>query len=111
MLHGRVVRSRGQAALGQGASVLSIDKRSIAHIPNVQVVKKGNFVGVIAPLEWDAILAAYALKVLWSSKPELPGYGNLESALRDPAKLQAPNVAADTGDAEAARAHPGKAGA
>jgi len=108
MLHGRVVRPRGQAALGQGASVLSIDKRSIAHIPNVQVVKKGNFVGVVAPLEWDAILAADALKVLWSSKPELPGDGNLESALRDPAKLQATNVAADTGDAESALAHAAK---
>ena len=35
MLHGRVVRPRGQAALGQGATVLCIDKSSVAHIPGV----------------------------------------------------------------------------
>ena len=58
MLHGRVVRPRGQAALGQGATVLSIDRSSVSHIPGVQVVQKGNFVGVVAPHEWDAIQAA-----------------------------------------------------
>ena len=60
MLHGRVVRPRGQAALGQGATVLSIDPSSVSHIPGAQVVQKGNFVGVVAPHEWDAIQAAAA---------------------------------------------------
>ena len=37
---------------------LAIDKRSVAHIPDVTVVQKGNFVGVVAPKEYDAIQAA-----------------------------------------------------
>jgi nicotinate dehydrogenase subunit B len=98
MLHGRVVRPRGQAALSQGATVLSIDKNSVAHIPNVQVVQKGNFVGVVAPKEWDAIQAAAQLKVTWDNTPKLPGNGNLPAALRDPANLQTTNVPVNVGD-------------
>ena len=82
MLHGRVVRPRGQAALTQGAKLVSLDKSSVAHIPNVQVVQKGNFVGVVAPKEYDAIQAAEQLKVTWDNTPMLPGDGNLEAALR-----------------------------
>ena len=74
-------RSRAQPLLG-------IDKSSVAHIPGVQVVQKGNFVGVVAPLEWDAIQAAAQLKVSWDNTPMLPGDGNLDAALRDPANLQ-----------------------
>ncbi len=102
MLHGRVVRPRGQAALGQGATVLSIDRSSVSHIPGVQVVQKGNFVGVVAPHEWDAIQAAQQLKVSWDSTPKLPGSGNLNGALRDPANLQSASVPVNTGDVGAA---------
>jgi CO/xanthine dehydrogenase Mo-binding subunit len=98
MLHGRVVRPRGQAALTQGATVLSIDKSSIANIPGAQVVQKGNFVGVVAPLEWSAIQAAAQLEVSWDETPRLPGNGNLPAALRDPSKLQATNLAVNVGD-------------
>ena len=73
MLHGRVVRPRGQAALGQGATVLSIDPSSVSHIPGAQVVQKGNFVGVVAPHEWDAIQAAAQLKVKWDDDAEAAG--------------------------------------
>ena len=102
MLHGRVVRPRGQAALGQGATVLSIDKSSVSHIPGAQVVQKGNFVGVVAPHEWDAIQAAQQLKVTWDSTPKLPGSGNLNGALRNPANLQSASVPVNTGDVGAA---------
>jgi nicotinate dehydrogenase subunit B len=104
MLHGRVVRPRGQAALTQGATVLSIDKSSIAHIPGAQIVQKGNFVGVVAPLEWSAIQAAAQLKVSWDNTPKLPGSGNLNAALRNPANLQAATVPVNTGDVGAALA-------
>jgi CO/xanthine dehydrogenase Mo-binding subunit len=97
MLHGRVVRP-SQAALTQGAKLLSIDAGSIAHIPGAQVVRKNNFVGVVAPKEWDAIEASVQLKVKWDSTPMLPGSGNLEQALRDPAKLQSSALAVNTGD-------------
>ena len=102
MLHGRVVRPRGQAALGQGATVLSIDPSSVSHIPGAQVVQKGNFVGVVAPHEWDAIQAAQQLKVTWDSTPKLPGSGNLNGALRNPANLQSASVPVNTGDVGAA---------
>jgi CO/xanthine dehydrogenase Mo-binding subunit len=98
MVHGRVVRPRGQAALVQGATVVSIDKNSIAHIPGAQVFQKGNFVGVVAPKEWDAIEAAVQLKVKWDNTPMLPGNGNLNAALRDPANLQTATLAVNTGD-------------
>jgi CO/xanthine dehydrogenase Mo-binding subunit len=98
MLHGRVVRPRGQAALFQGATLLSLDESSISHIPNVQVVRKGNFVGVVAPKEYDAIQAAAQLKVTWDNTPSLPGDGDLDAALRDPANLQSASIAVNTGD-------------
>jgi nicotinate dehydrogenase subunit B len=104
MLHGRVVRPRGQAALGQGAKLLGIDPGSIAHIPGAQVVQKGNFVGVVAPKEWDAIRAAADLKVAWDATPKLPGNGNLDAALRNPANLQSSSRVISTGDVDAALA-------
>src|SRR6202012_2267687 len=60
MLHGRIVRPRGQGAYGDGTNpkVLSVDPSSISHIPNAKVVQKDNFLGVVAPHEYDAIQAA-----------------------------------------------------
>ena len=51
MIHGRVVRPRGQGAYGAGTApaVLSIDESSIKHIKDAKVVRFGNFVGVVAP--------------------------------------------------------------
>jgi CO/xanthine dehydrogenase Mo-binding subunit len=98
MLHGRVVRPRGQATLSTGATLLSFDKQSIAHIPDVQIVQKGNFLGVVAPIEYNAIQAAAQLRATWSEAPTLSGAGNLESALRDPANLQRSSTVVDIGD-------------
>jgi CO/xanthine dehydrogenase Mo-binding subunit len=77
MLHGRVVRPRGQGPYGQGAPIVSVDANSIASIPNVQIVQQGDFLGVVAPKEFDAIQAAAQLKVQWKDDPILPGSGNL----------------------------------
>jgi len=55
MLHGRVVRPRGQRAYGSGAKVAGIDESSIAKIPGAGVVRRGDFVGVVAEREWDAV--------------------------------------------------------
>ena len=51
MLHGRIVRPRGQGAYGDGTNPvpLSVDASSIKNIPNVQIVHVGNFLGVVAP--------------------------------------------------------------
>jgi CO/xanthine dehydrogenase Mo-binding subunit len=61
MLHGRAVRPSVA-----GAKVVSVDERSIAAIDGARVVRKGDFVGVVAPKEWDAVQAARRLKVTWS---------------------------------------------
>ena len=61
MLHGRMIRPAVA-----GASVVSVDESSIADIPGAKVVRKGDFIGVVAPREWDAIKASQKLKVTWS---------------------------------------------
>ena len=84
MLHGRVVRPRGQGAYGDGTApkILSVDPRSISQIPNVKVIQKGNFLGVVAPREYDAIQAAAQLKVTWAPMPEIPGVGGMWGQMR-----------------------------
>ena len=77
MLHGRVVRPRGQGAYGDGTSptILSVDESSIKNIPGVQVIRFNNFLGVVAPTEYAAIQAAAQLKVKCADPPVLPGVG------------------------------------
>src|SRR5207249_2730421 len=53
MLHGRVVRPRGQRAYGAGAKVLGVDEASIAHIPGARILRKNDFISVVAESEWD----------------------------------------------------------
>jgi CO/xanthine dehydrogenase Mo-binding subunit len=78
MLHGRMVRPRGQGAYPYNSNVpVSVDATSIAHIPGAKVVQVNNFLGVVAPKEYDAIQAAAQLKVVWNTNPILPGTGNL----------------------------------
>jgi len=82
MLHGRVVRPRGQGPYGTCPKVLSIDEGSIAHIPDTQVVRRRDFVGVLAAREWDAVRAAAALKVEWATPGGLPGHDAVHAAMR-----------------------------
>ena len=82
MLHGRVVRPRGQGVVGAGAKVASIDESSIANIPGARVLRKGDFVGVVAPVEWHAVKAASQLKVTWNMPAGLPGDAGVHDAMR-----------------------------
>ena len=61
MLHGRMVRPASQ-----GARLMSVDEGSIKHIPDVQIVRRGDFVGVVADREECAVAAARQLKVQWT---------------------------------------------
>jgi CO/xanthine dehydrogenase Mo-binding subunit len=73
MLHGRVVRPPAI-----GAKLESVDDSPLKNIAGiVKVVREGNFLGVVAANEWDAIRGARALKASWSPSETLP----------DPAKL------------------------
>jgi CO/xanthine dehydrogenase Mo-binding subunit len=108
MLHGRMVRPRGQGAYPYNSNVpVSVDASSIAHIPNAKVVQVNNFLGVVAPKEFDAIQAAAQLKVVWNTNPVLPGTGNLWSHYRDmdtQGKIVATLNSATTGNVDAALA-------
>src|SRR5262249_38327776 len=69
MLHGRAVRPRGQSAYGTGAKVVAVDENSIRNIPGAHVLRRGDFIGVVAEREWDAVQAAAQLKVTWDVRP------------------------------------------
>lgn len=100
MLHGRVVRPQGQAALGSAVKIKSIDESSIANIPGVQLVRKGRFVGVVAADEWSAVKASRQLKVEWDIPPALPGRARLHDKLR--ASKTTDRTVHESGDANAA---------
>jgi len=82
MQHARIVRPRGQARYGAGARIVSVDATSIAHIPGVAIIRRNDFLGVVAPVEWDAVRAAQALRVEWETPPPLPGTDGLHAQMR-----------------------------
>ena len=102
MLHGRVVWPRGQGAYGiSNPTVVSIDESSIDDIPDVQIVRRNNFVGVVAEREWDAVRAARQLEVTWEPfAAALPGHEALFDSFRS---AEADDLTdTDDGDVEAA---------
>jgi nicotinate dehydrogenase subunit B len=101
MVHGRVIFP---AAVG--ATLTSVDESSIRDIPGIiKIVRKGNFLGVVAEREEQAIQAARLLRVTWSGGMSLPGdkhewlrnakqiktelkeQGNVDNGLRRAAKV------------------------
>jgi nicotinate dehydrogenase subunit B len=83
MLHGRIVRPKGQGPFAVADKVLSVDESSIAKIKGAKVYRKGDFIGVVAANEQDAIQAAAQLKVRWSESKTMPGSGNLWKHFRE----------------------------
>ncbi|WP_027523679.1 molybdopterin cofactor-binding domain-containing protein [Bradyrhizobium sp. Ec3.3] len=104
MLHGRVVRppyAGVDAGPFVGTSLIAVDESSVRDIPGlVGVVRIGDFVGVVAEREENAILAASRLKVTWKPTPALPDLADLETALR--ANPSTPRTLIDKGDVSAA---------
>jgi nicotinate dehydrogenase subunit B len=98
MLHGRVVRPRGQGAYGGGAKVAHLDEKSIANIPGARVVRRGNFVGAVAEREWDAIRAAQLLDIAWENSTPLPEQTRLPEFLRTASSTD--TVVVNIGDLE-----------
>jgi CO/xanthine dehydrogenase Mo-binding subunit len=100
MLHGRVVRPRGQRAYGSRVKVTSLDERSIANIPSARIVRRGDFIGVVADREWDAVKAAQHLDVTWADTAPLPDLAQLPDLMR--ATKSVDTVVVDIGDPEKA---------
>jgi len=100
MLHGRIVWPRGQGAYGMSLpKVIGIDEESIRDIPGVRIVRRGNFVGVAAERQWDAVRAAKSLKVTWETFAPLPGSDGLHDHFR--AAKTKDLVVANAGDFDA----------
>jgi nicotinate dehydrogenase subunit B len=78
MLHARVIRPPAI-----GATLLEVDESSLHDVPGVvQVVRLGNFLGVVARTEWAAIRAARTLVVKWSEAATLPDQAKLWDVVR-----------------------------
>jgi len=109
MLHARLIRPRGQGAYGTGVQIVSVDENSISHLPNVRVLRKANFLAVVAPHEYDAIQAAAQLKVVFADNPILPGDGSIVRQMRaQDAAGQTVNTAVNQGNFDAAFASAAK---
>lgn len=93
MLHGRVVRPYGVQA-----SLVSVDESGLADIPGfVQIVRRDDFLGVVAETEWGAIQAAEKLgsilqpsgpeagQAKWSDWQGLPAMDDIWQTVRDTA--------------------------
>jgi nicotinate dehydrogenase subunit B len=104
MLHGRVVRppyAGVDAGPFVGTSLLAIDEPSVRDIPGlVKVVRIGDFVGVVAEREENAIKAARQLKLTWKPIPALTDLEDIETALR--ANPSMPRTLIDKGDVDTA---------
>jgi len=107
MLHGRVVWPQGQVAGAVSPpKVVSIDESSIRDMPGVRIVRRQNFVGVVAEREWDAVRASRQLKVTWDAFPAvLPGHEGVHDAFRKAATNDI--VVFNSGDANAVFNSPG----
>jgi CO/xanthine dehydrogenase Mo-binding subunit len=78
MWHGRVLRPPVA-----GAVPTSVDQASIRDIPKVQIVRDGDFIGVVAEREWDAVRAAERLQVTWSrAAPGFPTHERVYEHIR-----------------------------
>jgi nicotinate dehydrogenase subunit B len=104
MLHGRVVRppyAGVDAGAFVGTSLIAIDESSVRDIPGlVSVVRIGDFVGVVAEREENAVKAASQLKVTWKPTPTLPDLKDIQTALR--ANPSTPRTLIDKGDVDVA---------
>ena len=104
MLHGRVVRppyAGVDAGAFVGTSLIAVDESSVRDVPGVvAVVRIGDFVGVVAEREENAIKAAARLKLSWKPTPTLPDLRDIETALR--ANPSMPRTLLDKGDVDGA---------
>jgi nicotinate dehydrogenase subunit B len=104
MLHGRVVRppyAGVDAGDFVGTSLIAVDESSVRGIPGlVAVIRIGDFVGLVAEREENAVKAAAQLKITWKPTPRLPDLKDVETALR--ANPSTPRVLIDKGDVDAA---------
>src|SRR4051795_1730903 len=110
MLHGRVVRppyAGVDAGPFVGTSLIAIDEASVRDVAGlVAVVRIGDFVGVVAEREENAVKAAAQIKISWKPVPTLPDLKDIETALRT--NPSTPRTLIDKGNVDAAIADAAK---
>jgi CO/xanthine dehydrogenase Mo-binding subunit len=98
MLHGRMIRPPVA-----GAVPVAVDESSVKNIPGVKVVWQKDFLGLVAPKQWDAIRAARQLKVTWSDvKPPFPEQKEIYNHIRAGKSMKRDEDVKANGDVEAA---------
>jgi nicotinate dehydrogenase subunit B len=98
MLHARVIRPPAI-----GANLVDVDAASLAAIPGARIVRIGDFLGVVAGDEWDAVSAARTLKAHWSASAPLVGAAGVRAWLRT-GPFEADETLVKKGDARGALA-------
>ncbi|MDR3536087.1 MAG: molybdopterin-dependent oxidoreductase [Acetobacteraceae bacterium] len=99
MLHARVIRPPAI-----GATLQHVDEASVQALPgHVRVVRRGNFLAVVADTEWAAIKASQTLTATWSDTAILPDQATIYDYVRA-TKVVHDNVTSDVGDVDAALA-------
>lgn len=84
MLHGRVVRPYLRTMEGVGATLENFDDSAAREMPGVvQIVRNGNFIGVVAEREEQAIRAAQAIEATWAPGDPLPALDRIYDLLRE----------------------------
>ncbi len=91
MLHGRVIRPNAV-----GATLASVDDAGIAGIPGARVIRRDNFLGVVAPTEWGAIRAMRRVRATWTGGG-IPLAPDLADAVRSVPAVSEKAIV-DTGD-------------
>jgi CO/xanthine dehydrogenase Mo-binding subunit len=98
MLHGRMIRPPVA-----GAVPVAVDEASVKNIPGVKVVWQKDFIGLVAPKQWDAIRAARQLKVTWSDvKPPFPDQKEIYNHIRNGKSMHRDEDVKAGGDIDAA---------
>jgi len=96
MVHGRVVRP-----VSIDATLVSVDENSVRNVPGlIKIVRKGNFLGVVAEREEHAIQAASQLKAVWTGGKSIPDYTNISQWLRKAKQIN--TRTSNRGDVDAA---------
>jgi CO/xanthine dehydrogenase Mo-binding subunit len=99
MLHGRVVRPPGV-----NATLVSVDESSVAGMPGVvRIVRRGDFLGVVAEKPWQAVQAAEKLRASWKDGEPLPAHATFYEHLRKAESRDAFVVNSGDVDAQFAR--------
>ncbi|VVE65332.1 aldehyde dehydrogenase [Pandoraea anapnoica] len=107
MLHARVVRppySGIDAGAFVGNLLESVDKDAVMQMPGVRaVVVIGDFVGVVAQREEQAMQAAQALRVRWKPLPALPSMDDTAATIAAAPAVRRPLLSEGDVDAMLAR--------